>query len=459
MHIAITAVLNCHREGELLKKSFRSVFESLQSFDASGVAWELLCIADNCDEQTLAILNECVAGTRGREVRVIPSDAGDLGLSRNLAVKHARGEYIGFADGDDLVSRNWFGAAYESSRRARNSIFHPECNFYFGCLKAFFVHRDQGLYDLRALFFHNLWSALSFAHSEIYRKNEYCRNLINQGFGYEDWNWNCETIRRGHEHRMTPGTCHFVRMKQGSLSDNSAKNECLIRPTDLWKYLSAERNARGGSAKWRAALDWMSFRIDRTQRQTTRNKGLLSERMFREPVDLTFEEAPAWVRNQFEVAKTDDPSIDLAGRVINFSPLVDNPFVRYFSDSALDAVSNGLDAIHFFDSAEALEGALPHIPERVFAIVETRAAVTSQNVLSIENLEAQLGSKFEMYLATLAVQSRCREFHIWNSSIGLRVLAKYKLPLRSAISRIYNHAGTLACPEELRSIFDASPPG
>lgn len=444
-HKSVTAVLNCHREGDLLKRSFRSVLESLRTFDASGAQWELLCIADNCDTQTLAVLSDSVASTPKYDVRVIPSEAGDLGLSRNLAVKHAAGEYIGFVDADDLVSRNWFGEAYQCNRRAQRSIFHPECNLYFGCLEAFFVHRNQSGYDLRALFFHNLWSALSFAHSSTYRNTEYRGNRIAQGFGYEDWHWNCETILGGHEHRMAPGTCHFVRMNEGSLSQNSAKNECLIRPTGLWKQLSRKETLSVPAGKWSGALrSWMH----RSQRD-------LPYKMFYEPADLEFAEVPPWIHRSLEFAKTDDPSIDLSGRLINFSPLIDNPFVRYFSDAALDAVSNGLDIIHFFDCGQTLQRALPHVPERVFAIVENQVDSSSRNVLSIAGLETQLGSKFEMYLATLAVQSRCRELHIWNSSVGLRVLAKYKLSLRSAIPRIYYHADTVPCPDDLRSTFDA----
>ena len=413
----------------------------------------MLCIADNCDTRTLAVLSEAVASTAGYDVRVIPSEAGDLGLSRNLAVQHAAGEYIGFVDADDLVSRNWFGEAYQCNRRAQRSIFHPECNLYFGYARAFFVHRNQSAYDLRALFFHNLWSALSFAHSDIYRNIEYQKNLIDQGFGYEDWHWNCETILGGHEHRMVPGTCHFVRLKEGSLSQNSAKNQCLIRPTGLWKQLALEQAARAQAGKWRRILgSWA--RLNQWHRQVE-DTGLLSRKMFREPADFAFEKAPVWLHNLLKLAKMDEPAIDLSGRLANFSPRIQDPFVPYLSDAILDSASRGLDIVHFFDSGQTLKRVMPHVPERAFAIVEEQAAASSRNVFSIEGLEKRLGLKFEMYLAMLAVQSGCREIHIWNSCVGLRVVAKYKLALRSAVSRLYYHGDTAACPEELRTTFDA----
>ncbi len=452
-HKSVTAVLNCHREGDLLERSFRSVLESLRTLDGSGAGWELLCVADNCDSRTVAVLNASVASVPEYDVRVIPSAEGDLGLSRNLAIKSAAGEYIGFVDADDLVSRNWFSAAYRSNNEAPRSIFHPECNLYFGCLKAFFVHRNQAVYDLRALFFHNLWSALSFAHSETYKSTMYRRNRIDQGFGYEDWNWNCETILGGHEHRVVPGTCHFVRMKEGSLSQSSARNECLIQPTDLWKYLS--RGQIGGHVgKWsHTVLSW----IGRNQRSRNRRQmGFVSDKMFYDPDDLIFEEAPVWMQESLAAAQADDSSIDLSGCLTNFSPLIESPFVPYFSDAAFNAASRGVDTIHFFDSSQTLKRVLPSISsERVFAITERSTEALPENVLWVENLETQLGYKFEMYLAMLAVQSRCRELHIWNSTIGLRVLAKYKLALRSAVSRVHYHGDPASCPEDLRPVFDA----
>jgi hypothetical protein len=235
-------------------------------------------------------------------------------------------------------------------------------------------------------------------------------------------------------------------MKEGSLSQNSARNECLIRPTSLWNHLLQNhilqtQIGRRQPANWGASiLCWL--RRDR--------------KMFHKPADLVLEEAPAWIRESLTAAKTDDPSIDLSGRLTNFSPRIDNPFVRYFSDDALAAAANGLDSIQFFDDPQTLKRVLPRVPSRAFVVVEQPTQKTSpRNVPSTQRLETQLGSKFEMYFAALAVQSRCRELHIWNSSIGLRVLAKYKLALRSAIPHIYYHGDTAACPEDLRTIFDA----
>ncbi len=63
---------------------------------------EILCIDDGSTDGTLAILNEYAA--KDKRIRVIAKEKNEgLAVARNLSLKEAKGEYILFVDGDDLI--------------------------------------------------------------------------------------------------------------------------------------------------------------------------------------------------------------------------------------------------------------------------------------------------------------------------------------------------------------------
>jgi glycosyltransferase involved in cell wall biosynthesis len=63
---------------------------------------EIICIDDGSTDGTLAILNEYAA--RDTRIRVIAKEKNEgLAVARNLSLKEAKGEYILFVDGDDLI--------------------------------------------------------------------------------------------------------------------------------------------------------------------------------------------------------------------------------------------------------------------------------------------------------------------------------------------------------------------
>lgn len=461
----ISAVLNCHREQDLLKRSLVSTLASLHAFDPSGADWELLCIADRSDDDTLRILGEQINACKSpnTEIRMIRADLGDLGLSRNLAAENASGDYLGFVDADDLVSGNWFPAAYEYNKRNPQCILHPECSLYFGSMKAFMVHRNQRFYDLRALFFHNLWTALSFAPVDTYRRTPYMKNQIDQGFGYEDWHWNCETIRQGYEHRMVPETCHFIRLKEGSLSDESAGNRCLIRPTPLWKSLSRSQiestsampafpvplTTNPAGDNWVARL---RRALNRPSSRDALQKGLLGESLFRDPSDITFDMMPAWIHSQAATATTQESTLDLSGTLSNFSPILPNPFVQHFPNSLLEAVSTGIETLWF----SGPDAALSHVragPQDL-VLIEDCPSKEARHV-SLAGLDRKMGDKFELSLAMLMVQSGCRNLRIYDSVTGLKVLSKHQRALTSSLSAIYYHSKQPLGPTEWDALLDA----
>lgn len=213
----ITVVVNLHSEGFLCQPTLDSVGQAVDAATAAGISVEVLYVLDRASEETV----EAVAGYPGT---ALACDAGELAGARNFAVSKARGRYVSFIDGDDLWGDQWLVLCMREMRAIGHDdvVLHPRNNLYFGrgSEPAFWVHPDmrQDLVDLDAIAVANRWTALCFAPRAILQRHPYRPNVLRQGFGYEDWMWNYETIRAGILHAAVDGTLHFIRRKrEGSL--------------------------------------------------------------------------------------------------------------------------------------------------------------------------------------------------------------------------------------------------
>ncbi len=237
----ITCVLNGHREGALIYPTIRSAKRTIEHTRSAGLDTELIVVLDRADHQTSIIVE--------RELkdfgRVLNVDLGDLGYARNRGVAHSRGKYIGFLDGDDLWSREWLIDAYElCSNHEKEVIVHPEYNIYFGDDSAhvlLHIDMESPEFEFEYLLRQNYWTALSFAAKSTYSRIPFRRNDITSGFGFEDWTWNAETIRKGCVHKTAAGTSHFVRRgkRQESLLSRTNRGSSVPRVLDVYSQWRA----------------------------------------------------------------------------------------------------------------------------------------------------------------------------------------------------------------------------
>ncbi len=233
----ITAVLNAHREGRLAHASLRSLARAVEETRRRCIDAEILVVLDRPDEPTVEYFEW--AATQSN-LRLETIDQGDLGAARNHAAQVSTARYLGYLDGDDLWCSCWLWRSFElCNQHAARTICHPEMNLVFGSAIELNpqIGQDSPLFQTDYLRQMNYWTALSFAERSIYLDCPYNRNELKDGFGFEDWSWNCETICRGYQHRIVPMTSHFIRRKEnGSLRVQTLQESCLVTPSSLFRW-------------------------------------------------------------------------------------------------------------------------------------------------------------------------------------------------------------------------------
>lgn len=222
----ISVIVTFHREGRLAHVTLNSLARCITHAAQEGLKVEMICTLDKADQYTQEYV--CRHPTLKQNDKIISLDNGDLATSRNQAIEQASGSFIAICDGDDLYSGNWLCAAHRFCQNTGERVVaHPAITVSFGAMQGFTHTVDQTSerFDPDSLLMTNYWCSCVFAERELFTSHPYHPMHTPgspDGFGFEDWHWNCETVASGILHRAVPQTALFYRRK-GSASLNHSQ--------------------------------------------------------------------------------------------------------------------------------------------------------------------------------------------------------------------------------------------
>jgi glycosyltransferase involved in cell wall biosynthesis len=210
----VSVIVNLHGEGRIAVAALRSAAAAITA--APGLSCEILAVVDRGDEATERALRRFEGPLRQENC-----DFGDPALARNFGVERAKGRFVAFLDGDDLMGESWLRRAAQAlhTREGRDVVAHPRLNYVFGrdAAPIVWMHPDmeRDPIDLSLLRAGNFWTSASFAAAALHRRFPFRANALEAGLGHEDWAFHLATVEAGATHIAPEDTVHFIRRGQG----------------------------------------------------------------------------------------------------------------------------------------------------------------------------------------------------------------------------------------------------
>ncbi|MBQ3353511.1 glycosyltransferase [Candidatus Saccharibacteria bacterium] len=227
----LSVIITAHSEGLLAHKTLLSVLRALKELK---INYQIIINIDRGDEITLDYFKRY---QNNPQFVISKTDFGDLGLSRNHALKKSNGKLIAFLDADDMVSRNWFKNAIEHIESTNHPVVvHPKANYIFGFnispTLCYFRDSKDLATDMLIMLGANRWISAAVAKREIFEETPYMPTK--NGFGHEDYFFNMQTLAKGIKHETAKDTVYFYRRRPNSLMDSSNTTHVTQPYSDLF---------------------------------------------------------------------------------------------------------------------------------------------------------------------------------------------------------------------------------
>ena len=239
----IAVIVTVHHEGRLMTPTFRALARCIGHALEQGYSTEVAVVFDRPDDATEASVEQLLSHgifAKAAQVTRVPVDHGDLGLARNAGIRQTSASRVTVLDADNLPSRSWLAEAAKTlDKLDEPAVVHPERILTFDGKRECWPLRasTDPQFHLGDLLWFNTWDAFAMSSREVVDSFPYPQCRPGDGFGPEDWAWNCTTLAAGVQHHIAIGTTLFYQVKPwGSLAD--AHGDSVLPQNDILRAKS-----------------------------------------------------------------------------------------------------------------------------------------------------------------------------------------------------------------------------
>ena len=502
----VTVITLTHKEGRIIMPTLNSVKTSIDHARGYGIKIEWLVTLDNPDDLTEQLVMR-YKDHFGYDI--MKCNFGDAGLTRNEAVMRSHGKFIALIDGDDLITETWLNKGFSHLTHEPNVVYHPHVSVIFegGGLVWFKMGSDHEDFITANLFEFNYWDSTMITSKHILEKFPYQSAYKDDGYGMEDWHWNCETIFAGINHLVIPKTVVFIRRKQfGSRLQEHDLSRTLIPPSSLFsKPLSKviEKELQQHSYLESQDLNkpttdnsnqnfWIPYRIGRSIYRTA--KELIRPLIFihprvtkwfvtiriaflellwppsREPIisqkDIANRRIPKWLKSEWKKINNLEPIVRPHSSLLTHIPIYQNPTALLPTTQAyfelLSEMPDDVDDVFGLPwlkiggsdltSINTIKALIECATARSIVLFTTEVTKSTEfdrlpkqvHVIDLGNRYKTLSVEQQLnILSKLFIQVRPKRLHVNNSALFFDLVKYYG----KAISRYVDMYGSLFCED------------
>lgn len=442
----LSIIVTAHNEGLIAHKTILSIFEALKM--VPKISYEIIVHLDYCDEATRKYF---LRYKDDKRFRILENSFGDLGLSRNYAIKQARGKYIQIIDADDIIASHHIEQAFNETKKHHDddALYYPEFVYYFGDEYKVKVQRSVECKEDCAKFLlaDNIWCSMVFGKRKIFLESPY--HPTENGYGHEDWIFNTETSEKNILHRILPQIALFYRRDGFSLCSRNISNNVLQPESPLFDF---------------SFFKTLSFTSDEAPRKPFKDTLLSFYKSLRNKKALNFlitplatigkrvsgiklihEQSDTYIkeillddiRKACELENLILPKAGTLDHVSFFDPTKLNIVAERFFKIANTLADKKIDYIFLvpnIDTGGASRVTLNYLnaihqlhPSKNVLIISTSKSTNSwankvpKNTIFINFEQASAGlspNHIDMLLARIILQTKCKRIHIINSLVG-----------------------------------------